>query len=211
MLNSRSIPRAAAIAAATLLMLANPRNGRAENAKEDARENAKYYFKISNVQAEDSKIIPLAKDLLEKDVATRPELTTDTGGGGGEATELAALRNRGIQPYQVSMRITSMKKEIKPPAPGKRDQQMSIEVKLGIFGHTLPGNKMMFSGDGEAALMGEFSERLKEKEEERFMKTALAAAIKQAVTTAVEKLKHTTLEDKKPTKAKKAQKAKLKP
>jgi hypothetical protein len=102
------------------------------------------------------------------------------------------------------LRITSLKKEIKPPAPGHRDQQMSIDVKLGIFGHTLPGNKLLFTGDGDASLMGEFSERLKDKEEERFMRTALASAIKQAVSTAVAKLTTATLEDKKPGRGKKA-------
>jgi hypothetical protein len=104
----------------------------------------------------------------------------------------------------VSLRITSLRNEIKPPAPGKRDQQLSIDVKLGVFGHTLPGNKLLFNGDGEASLMGEFSERLKDKEEERFMRMALASAIKQAVSTAVAKLTTATLEDKRPGKGKKA-------
>ena len=80
---------------------------------------------------------------------------------------------------------------------------MSIEVKLGIFGHTIPGNKLLFTGDGDAALTGEFSERLKDKEEERFMRTALASAIKQAVSTAVAKLTTATLEDKTPARGKK--------
>ena len=106
--------------------------------------------------------------------------------------------------FQVSLRITSLKKDIKPPAPGHRDQQMSIEVKLGVFGHTLPGNKLLFTGDGDASLTGEFSERLKDKEEERFMRTALASAIKQAVSTAVAKLTTAKLEDKRPGKGKKA-------
>ncbi len=52
---------------------------------------------------------------------------------------------------------------------------------------------MMFTGDGDASLMAEFSERLKDKEEERFSRTALASAIKQAVSTAVAKLTNATL------------------
>jgi len=39
-----------------------------------------------------------------------------------------------MQGYQVSMRIESFKKEIKPPAPGQRDQQMAISVKLTVEG-----------------------------------------------------------------------------
>jgi hypothetical protein len=54
--------------------------------------------------------------------------------------------------------------------------------------------------------MGEFSERLKDKEEERFMRTALSGAIKQAVSTAVAKLTTATLEDKPSAKGKQGKK-----
>jgi hypothetical protein len=164
----------------------------------------KYYFKISAIESQDAKVIPLAKELLEKEVATRPEFTMDLGDAQSEDAQIAEIRKQGMQGFQVSLRITSLKKDIKPPAPGHRDQQMAIEVKLSIFGHTLPGNKLLFTGDGDASLMAEFSERLKDKEEERFMRTALASAIKQAVSTAVAKLTTAKLEDKKPGKGKKA-------
>jgi len=163
----------------------------------------KYYFKITNIECHDNKVIPLARELLEKEVATRPEFTMDLGAQSEDA-EIAEIRIQGMQGFLVSLRIASLRIEIKAPAPGKRDQQMSIDVKLGIFGHTLPGKKLLFTGDGESSLLGEFSERLKDKEEERFMRTALASAIKQAVSTAVAKLTTATLEDKKTGKSKKA-------
>jgi hypothetical protein len=164
----------------------------------------KYYFKVTNIHVEDNKIIPMAKELLEKEVASRPEFTMDLGDASSEDTQIAEMQKRGMKGFQVSMRISSLKKDIKPPAPGKRDQQMSIDVKLAIFGHTIPGNKIMFTGDGESHLMGEFSERLRDKEEERFTRTALEGAIKQAVSTAVAKMTTTTLDDKGPKKGKKA-------
>jgi hypothetical protein len=162
----------------------------------------KYYFKVSNIQVQDSKIIPLAKELLEKEVASRPEFTMDLGDANSEDAEIEEMQKRGMKGFQVSMRISSLKREIKPPQPGHRDQQMAIDVKLAIFGHTIPGNKMMFTGDGDASLMGEFSERLKDKEEERFTRTALESAIKQAVSTAVIKLTTSTLEDRGPKRGK---------
>jgi hypothetical protein len=171
-----------------------------------AEKSPKYYFKVSNVISKDEKIIPIAKELLIKEVESRPEFTMDLGVN-SEAAEIAELQKQGMKGYQVTLRITSLKNEIKPPAPGKRDQQMAIEVKLGIFGHTIPGNKIMFNGDGEASLMGEFTERLRDKEEARFMRTALESAIKQAVTTAVVKLTNAKLEDR-PTKSKKGKKGK---
>jgi len=148
----------------------------------------------------------MAKELLETEVASRPEFTMDLGADSEDA-QIAELRKQGMQGFQVSMRIVSLKKDIKPPAPGNRDRQLSIDVKLAVFGHTIPGNKLLFTGDGDASLTGEFSERLKDKEDERFTRTALASAIKQAVSTAVVKLTTPKLEDKgsrkkKPAKAK---------
>jgi hypothetical protein len=166
-------------------------------------EKPKYYFKISNIHSQDKEIIPLAAELLKAEVATRPEFTTDVGTAESEDAQIAEIRKQGMQGYQVSMRIETFKKEIKPPAPGKRDQQMAITVKLTIFGHTIPGGKLMFTGDGDAFLMGEFSERLRDKEEERFSKTALASAIKQAVSTAVAKMTNASLGGGGPPKAKK--------
>ena len=156
----------------------------------------KYYFKVSNIQVEDHKIIPMAKEILEKEVASRPEFTMDVGDANSEDAQIAEMQKRGMKGFQVSMRISSLKIEIKPPAPGHRDQQMAIDVKLAVFGHTLPGNKIMFTGDGDASLLGEFSERLKDKEQESFTRRALESAIKQAVSTAVAKLTTAKLEDK---------------
>jgi hypothetical protein len=172
-----------------------------------AQTNPKYYFRVSNIICKDEKIIPMAKELLIKEVESRPEFTMDLGAD-SEAAEITELQKQGLKGFQVTLRITSLKKEVKPPAPGQRDQQMAIEVKLGIFGHTIPGNKVMFTGEGEASLTGEFSERLKEKEEVRFMKTALESAIKQAVTTAAMKLTNAKLEDRGPSKGKRGKKGK---
>lgn len=180
-------------------------SGAAASTARAAETKPKYYFKISNIICQDISVIPLAKELLEKEVAARPEFTMDLGAN-SEDGQIAELRKQGMQGVQVTMRIASLKKEIRPPAPGKRDQQMSIDVKLAVFGHTIPGNKMLFTGDGDAALAGEFSERLREKEEERFTRTALESAIKQAVSTAVAKLTTTRLPDR-PSK----KKAKAKP
>jgi hypothetical protein len=195
MLNTRTVALGIAMLALASSALVAPASA--------APAKPKYYFKISNIESRDKKIIPLAKELLEAEVATRPEFTMDLGDKLSEDALIAEIRKQGMLGFQVSLRITSLKQEIKPPAPGKRDQQIAIEVKLGIFGHTLPGNKLLFNGDGEASLMGEFSERLKEKEEERFMRTALSSALKQAVSTAVAKLTNAKLEDKTPAKGKK--------
>lgn len=165
--------------------------GRAHGA--DARP--KYYFKITNITSEDKSLIPLARELLEKEISTRAEFTQDLGSAEGEAAALAEMKKRGLRGYQVNLRIMGFKQEEKPPVPGRRDSQMAIQVKLGVYGSTYPGGKIAFTGDGEASVTGEFAERRKEKDVADLTKMALAGALKQAVSTAVAKMTTETLPD----------------
>jgi hypothetical protein len=183
------IPRIAALAGT--LTVAISFAGRASG---DAQK-PKYYFIISGVTSEDKNIIPLAKGLLAKDILSRSEFTQDLGGAEGEAARAAAMRKLGLQGFQVNLRITNFRKEIKPPAPGRRDRPMAIQVKLGVYGTTYPGGKLSFTGDGEASLVGDFAERRMESDVEDMTKTALATALKQAVSTAVAKMSTATLPD----------------
>jgi hypothetical protein len=174
-----------------MLALALGSSGRAAGAE----SKPKYYFTISNVTAEDKTHIPLAKELLEKEISSRVEFTQDLGGAEGEAAALAEMKKRGLRGFQVNLRIMNFKQEEKPPVPGRRDPQMAIRVKLGVYGSTYPGGKISFTGDGEASVTGEFVERRKEKDVAELVRTAMAAALKQAVSTAVDKMTTSTLPD----------------
>jgi hypothetical protein len=193
------IPRVAALAG--MLTVAIGFAGRASGDK----PRPKYYFTISNITSEDKTIISLAKELLDKEISARSEFTQDLGGAEGEAAALAEMKKRGLKGFQVNLRIMTFKQEIKPPAPGRRDRQMAIQVKLGVYGTTYPGGKISFTGDGEASLTGDFTDRRMETDVEQLRKTALASALKQAVSTAVDKMTTAKLPDsphRKKTKAK---------
>ena len=176
------ISRIAALAAMLTVTISLAGRARGDVAK------PKYYFTISNITAEDKTIIDLAKELLSKEISTRSEFTQDLGGAEGDVAAAAEMKRRGLRGFQVNLRITTFKQEIKPPVPGRRDRQMAIQVKLAIYGTTYPGGKLNFTGDGEASVVGEFAERRMESDVEGLTKTALGSALKQAVSTAVDKM-----------------------
>jgi hypothetical protein len=176
------ISRIAALAAVLTVAISFAGRARGDAAK------PKYYFTISNITAEDKTIIDLAKELLSKEISARSEFTQDLGGAEGDAAAAAEMKRRGLRGFQVNLRITTFKQEIKPPVPGRRDRQMAIQVKLAIYGTTYPGGKLNFTGDGEASVVGEFAERRMESDVEVLTKTALGSALKQAVSTAVDKM-----------------------
>jgi len=129
------ISRVAALAGMLTVAFSFSGRARGDSAK------PRYYFTISNITSEDKTIISLAKELLAKEISSRSEFTQDLGGAEGEAAATAEMKKRGLKGFQVNLRIMTFKQEIKPPVPGRRDQQMAIQVKLGVYGTTYPGGK----------------------------------------------------------------------
>jgi hypothetical protein len=63
----------------------------------------------------------------------------------------------GSKAFLVKGRIDKYKKEVKPPAPGKRYQTVEVEVRVSLLGTTKPGESFGFRGDGEAIVGTEVS------------------------------------------------------
>jgi hypothetical protein len=152
-----------------------------------APKSAKYYFRVVDVKSEDQSIVAMAKELLEKELGGRPEFTPDVAAADDEAL-VGELKRRKLQGFSVTLRLDRVKKEVKPPKPGGRLKQLAVDVKLSVFGTTLPGEKLAFSGEGEAVVEGEVIERRMEEEAATLVKDVMAQALKQAVDQAVMKL-----------------------
>jgi hypothetical protein len=184
-----SILRFASLASLFLLTLGLASTAQGQSVK------PKYYFKVTNIISEDQSLIPVARELLEKEISSRAEFTQDLGGAEGEAAATSEMKRRGLRGYQINLRVMGFKQEEKPPVPGRVDPQMMVKVKLGVYGSTYPGGKIAFTGDGEATVTGEYKERRKEADVAELTNAAIGAALKQAVTTAVTKMTTSTLPD----------------
>ena len=86
------------------------------------------------------------------------------------------------------MRFEHLKKEVKEPSPGARRKRVALDVKLSVFGTTIPEEKLAFSGDGESGVEAEVSDKGMEAETQELAKDAIKDAVKQAVDQAVMKL-----------------------
>jgi hypothetical protein len=156
----------------------------------EAAAKPKYYFKVVDVQsvvAADETTKAAAREILEKDLAGRPEFTSDLGGVDGDAA-VAELKRRKLQGFTVTLKIEDLKRETKPPRPGGRLKQLAINLKLSVFGTTIPEAKLAFGGDGEAGVESEVVERRMDEEAATLVKDVMVQAVKQAVDQAVAKL-----------------------
>ena len=170
----------------------------------------KYYFQIKEVTAAadvDASVKAAAAEALKAELASRPEWATDivpeAPANGADRTALVAeLTKRKLRGFDVTVRIESIKKEMKDPRPGGRLKQLAVSTKLVIIGGTIPDGKLAFEGSGEAAVEAEVSEARLQANTAAAQKAALKSAVKQAAEEAVMKLGAAPTAAKKPAKKK---------
>jgi hypothetical protein len=153
----------------------------------------KYYFRLGEVKAGPEvgdALKAYAQEAVKTELAARPEWASDVGHFGPSDTEalVAELKKRNLRGFSVVVRFEQLKKEIKEPAPGARRKRVALDVRLSVFGTTIPEEKLSFSGDGESGVEAEISDKGMEPETEALAKDAIKDAVKQAVDQAVMKL-----------------------
>jgi hypothetical protein len=152
--------------------------------------SAKYFFQLREVKGGteiDPALKAYAGEALKAELASRPEWASDIAADSPDAL-LAELNKRKLRGFNVTVRFEEVKKEVKPPKPGGRLNQLSINVRLTVFGTTVAEEKLAFSGDGEAGVGSEVSEKRIDAESASLTKDAIKDAVKQAVDQAVLKL-----------------------
>jgi hypothetical protein len=154
-----------------------------------AASSPKYYFRLREVKAGpdvDPALKAYAGDALKQELASRSEWASDINAQGDAL--VAELGKRHLKGFDVTVRIESIKSEVKEPAPGARNKRLQVNVGVTVFGTTIPEEKMAFSGDGETGLESEVSEKRMDAERISLAKDATKEAVKQAVDQAVLKL-----------------------
>ncbi len=152
---------------------------------------AKYYFELHEVESRlplNGDIRSFTGDAVREELASRPEWASDLGGAKNREMVLSELKKRNLAGFDVVVKITQLKKEVKEPNPGSRLKRLSVNVKLSVLGTTLPGEKISFGGDGEASVEAEVPESRLDTEAEAMTRDAIKDAVKQAVDQAVQKL-----------------------
>jgi hypothetical protein len=187
------MPTRRTVIAAALLVPAAQAVAQTDEPKKPARAKTKpkYYFNIKEINVGkngDAKLVETARELLTKELESRPEFTSDLGGAADDAAVIAELKQRGLRGFKVSLRVDKLTKELKEPKPGGRLKQLAVDLKLSVFGTTFPGEKLAFSGEGSAIVEAEIVERRLEEETPPLVQDVMAQALKQAVDQAVMKL-----------------------
>jgi hypothetical protein len=155
---------------------------------------AKYYFELHKVEATvpvNPDIKEIAGEALKAELAARPEWLSDLGVGVGADRQAVAaeLKRRKLSGFDLIVKIVQIKKEVKDPSPGSRNNQLVVSIRLAVLGTVIPGDKIAFSGEGEAGAEASVPERRIEAEATEMFKEATKSAVQQAIDQAVLKLR----------------------
>jgi hypothetical protein len=156
-----------------------------------AGKKPKYYFNVAGVEAGipvDDATRTAARELLEQELASRPEFTAELTAAPGSDEVAGELKRRKLQGFNVTVKLEALTREPKPPRPGGVLKQLAVGVRLSVFGTTIPEAKLAFGGDGEATVEAEVVERKLDQETASLTRDVMAQSIKQAVDQAVAKL-----------------------
>ncbi|HEY0706612.1 MAG TPA: hypothetical protein VGG33_07440 [Polyangia bacterium] len=168
----------------------SPAETAADGASKAKAGKAKYYFAVADVQDEakaDEATKVAARQVLQDDLAARPEFTSDLGDTTPDALP-DELRRRNLKGFHVTLKLIALTQEPKPPRPGGRLKQLAVTAKVAVFGTTIPDAKLAFGGDGEATVEAEIVERRQAEEAATLTREVLVQAVRQAVDQAVGKL-----------------------
>jgi len=154
---------------------------------------AKYYFQLRDVQSAvplDGGMRDFVAEALRTELASRPEWESNLGLSGPKSDDAiaAALKQRKLAGFELVVKLTAIKKEVKELVPGSHLRRLILSVKLTVLGTTLPGQKIAFEGDGESGFETEVSESRADTEAQSLTKDGIRSALKLAVDQALMKL-----------------------
>jgi len=180
-LTRKAFLRAGMAAVAVLFVGSNPAGAAA----------SKYYFELHKVES-DVPVDPVLRDYageaLKTELASRPGWSGDLGVGTDRDQVIAALKTKKVNGFDLVVRFVKVKREVKPPAPGSRLNQLAVSVGLAVLGTAIPGDKIAFSGEGDAGAEASVPENQMDAEATAMFKDAIKTALGQALDQAMMKL-----------------------
>jgi hypothetical protein len=134
-----------------------------------------------------------ARQLFIAELKKHPELTLEAPPGlpDDPAAMAAALKQRGLHAYEMTLKLLSVGQQLRPPPPGKQYRVLERKIQLSVFGDTLPEKKLAIGGDGESEIAAEIGPSADlDKEGQKLLVECAKVAVAQAVDMTIAKLKH---------------------
>ncbi len=155
------------------------------------------------------KSVEAKPDLLSEIPETAPPVDIKDKGLHGNKPFRNFMKARKLKAYKVVVQVTEFDQPIAPNE-NKPGNVISCAVKLRIFGETIPGRVMAFSGDGSARVAIEVGKKIRDRDIKYAASESLDLAVEEAIKMSLKKLNAKTVVPKKKKKKKKWRKQRKK-
>lgn len=163
-----------------------------------ARAQKRFYFQILQVTSKASLtpeleklILPRLTSEVNKQLAAHPRFVVELPGAPDPRADGPAYRKflarRGLAgAYLVSVELTSASEEVEQLE--DRGQRLVVRLSVHLFGETIPGQTMGFTGDGSSSIRQEIGKKLRTRDQEFTWQSAVELAVGDAIETSLTKL-----------------------
>lgn len=97
------------------------------------------------------------------------------------------MKKHSLEAFAVNVEVTKYEHSA-VPNPHKPGNLISSAIKLRIFGETIPGRVMAFTGDGSASVQIEVGKKVRDQDSKYADEESMQLAVDEAITTSLKKL-----------------------
>lgn len=163
-----------------------------------AKAQKRFFFQISEVASKatlspelEKLVLPRLTAEVAKQVAAHPRLVAELPGAPDPRSDAPAYRKfltkRGLAgAYLVRVELTSASEEVEQLE--GRGQRLVVRMSVHLFGETVPGQTMGFTGDGSASIRQEIGKKLRPRDQEYTWQSAVELAVTDALETSLTEL-----------------------
>ena len=159
-----------------------------------AASSGKYYLLVTGIdeaKGVTSGVTPELKQLFTDELKKHAEFILERPAAMPTDPEqlVAWLKEHKLKAFEVSLKVLSVTRALKPPPPGKQYRVLVRGIKLSVFGDTLPEKVMAIGGDGESEVGAEVGKSSNvDAEGKQLLLECAKVAVTQAVDMTVAKL-----------------------
>jgi len=166
----------------------------------DAKPKLKrYHIELIEVKAADglpvesADAIPMARAEVVKELAGHPQLASLDGApdpaAEGKKFKAWLTKKKISGAYRMNVEITSYEEELEDKdATVNQEKRLVIRVGLRTFGETIPDRKMAFAADGSATIKVDVGKKLRARDREFAIQSAVEGAVSDALSASLVKL-----------------------
>lgn len=139
------------------------------------------------IRAKFSKMVLAQPELLDSIPADAPPMDASDTDRRGNKRFRKYMKKHNMRPYRVTLQVTEVETTVKDNT-RVSGKLVSANIRVHMFGETLPFRTMAFTGDGSAKIAIEVGKKVRDKDKRFAIEDSAEFAIKQAIEASLQKL-----------------------